>query len=421
MGLFKNDATRIGFIIIAIIFIFGTFCIYDVNRKLSLTSKVIGYFQHTENVSKINDFEYDVTSLLFTNSGANENEYFAEIVTDPVEDFDRTKKYNLEINGNKCGYVASNLEFVNADFINTFYATNNTVLLTDSLNIKVNFYKDGTKIVLITNNGEKAVKLWQSYIQKNGFKIKIVEDKFNSVIEADNIPSYTLLLYFGEELISTIQHNITNPAILPTTYNGFVITSWRDADGNIYSQLTLPNKDLTLYATVSQTKISFEINKTNLVRTFITENSSKRYTCKFVGISYSPEIYDDFYELLYQSPKDKFKVKLNLFDFLGEDLSFNSDYKGSINSVKTQSVSFFSYSVSTNKGAYTTDSNEFYYSFEVGIERREVNSKYSFTPYIDIEVVCATGDWDDKYNFVKEDSSNNTVSFLISCEINRVS
>jgi len=149
MGLFKTDATKIGFIIIAIIFMFGSFCIYDVNRMLNLTSTVIGYFKHTTDVVKINDFEYDITQLLFTNSGANENEYFGEVITDPVEGFDKTKKYAIEINGNNCGYINQNLGYVNANFMNTFYSTNNTVLLTDNLNIKVNFYKDGTKIILI--------------------------------------------------------------------------------------------------------------------------------------------------------------------------------------------------------------------------------------------------------------------------------
>lgn len=259
MGLFRNDATRIGFILIAIIFIFGSFCIYDVNRMLNLSSKVIGYFQHTTDVVKVNDFEYDITQLLFINSGANEKEYFAEVKTSPVEGFDKTKKYTIEVNGNKCGYVDKSLEYVNTNFINTFYSTNNTVLLTDKLNIKVNFYKDGTKIVLITNNGEQAVKLWSSYIQKNGFKLKIVEDNFSSVIEADKLPNYTINLYVGEELYKTLEVNLNTQknTYLPYIINDINIHSWKDVDGNIYDKVPLKNIDL--YGTI-QKALTFDIN-----------------------------------------------------------------------------------------------------------------------------------------------------------------
>ncbi len=263
MGLFKNDATRIGFIILAAVFLFGSFCIYDVNRMFNLTSKVIGYFQHTTDVVKVADFEYDVEQLLFTNSGADENEYFAEVKTSSVEGFDKTKKYTIQINGKNCGYVNKSLEYVNANFINTFYSTNNTVLLTDKLNIKINFYKDGTKIVLITKNGEKAVKLWSSYIQKYGFRIKIVEEPFNSTIEADNIPTYTVNLYVDGEIYQALSLNKFNQKeySLPVAIDNKVILNWKDSEGNLYAKIPLSNIDL--YATsviVDSTSLGIVIN-----------------------------------------------------------------------------------------------------------------------------------------------------------------
>ncbi|MGN1207923.1 MAG: hypothetical protein ACI4TI_00440, partial [Christensenellales bacterium] len=243
-------ATLIGYIILIVVYVFGTFCCFDLVREFNLTSKVIGYFQHSTDVSKISDFEYDITTLLFTNSGSKENEYFAEVVTSPIEGFDKNKSYTLTINDIKANKIYGDFSYINVEFMNKFNSTQDTVLLTDILNIKVNFYTDGTKIVFITKNGEQAVKLWSSYIQKNGFKIKIIEDNFYSTIEADNIPNYTINLYAEDELVQTLDFtSLTfNNVILPTTINNRPLLNWRDSEGNIKTKENLTLQSINLYA-----------------------------------------------------------------------------------------------------------------------------------------------------------------------------
>lgn len=193
--MFSNEANRIGYIILAIILFFGTFCIYDLNRMLNLKSEIIGYFKHTETAIKINDFEYDIQQLLFTNSGSSENEFFAEVLlSDVITGFDKTKNYNLLINNNKTTCVSGVFDYINVDFMNIFISTEDLILLTDTLNIKINFYKDSTKIVFITRGGEQAVKLWTSFIQKNGLSLKIIEDNFNSKLDVDGSTDDAVLL-----------------------------------------------------------------------------------------------------------------------------------------------------------------------------------------------------------------------------------
>lgn len=382
MGLFKTDATKIGFIIIAIIFMFGSFCIYDVNRMLNLTSTVIGYFKHTTDVVKVSDFEYDVEQLLFTNSGANENEYFGEVITDPVEGFDKTKKYAIEINGNNCGYINQNLGYVNANFMNTFYSTNNTVLLTDNLNIKVNFYKDGTKIVLITNNGEKAVKLWSSYIQKNGFKIKIVEDNFNSMIEVDNIPSYTVNLYVDGEIYQTLSVNFINisKTQLPLTINNFKVI-WKDAEGKTYE--TLPLKNINLYGTI-QKELIFDIKDATEFKIDELYGSMKRYSVSETRIFKSDEE-KELVNKLMQNPSAEIGIsnlnKFNSFKITrsGEYLVSSPDYYVSSIKEHTDYHFYMSFIINTNNEYSYVFSFSFFFEDSVNIGYASIKGSEQIT------------------------------------------
>ena len=194
-------ANRLGFIVILLVVAFGSFCCIDLAREFNIKSQIIGYFYTEPEVVKINDFEYDITSLIFSNTGT-ENQYYATANAKPVNNFDSTKQYTITINGIRANKSSVNNGYIDCDFTNKFLSTQSEEILTDILNIKINFYKEGTKIVFITNNGEQAIKLWSSYIAKNGFNLKIVEDNFNTTIKADNISVKTLELYFNNELIS---------------------------------------------------------------------------------------------------------------------------------------------------------------------------------------------------------------------------
>lgn len=258
----SRNASIVGYIVFVLIYIFGTFCCFDLIRQYNITSKVIGYFQHTTDVVKITDFEYDITSLLFTSSGAKENEYFAEVKTSPVEGFDKTKNYTILINDTKATNVKGEFSYINVEFMNTFNSTQDTELLTDILNIKINFFTDGTRIVFVTKNGEQAVKLWSSFIQKNGFKLKIVEDNFKSEIEADNIPEYAINLYVEDNLIDSLRFNFKTYDLLqlPKIINGRKVLYWKDLENNIYYKI--PYKNINLYAVLDDViNTTFELTK----------------------------------------------------------------------------------------------------------------------------------------------------------------
>lgn len=402
----------------------GVFTAYANYEYFTIKGGTLGSFGDIfENKNKLmqNELKFDFENFVLIASGNNDNEFSARLAIDAVNQ--KMTDKTIFVNDIPTKTINRGDNYIFSEYNYTFYDENLKEKCSDTLTIKFVFNSKSSECILTTQGGIDKVAHWNYFLKKNNFIVEIKKYDYiqDTELKVDDEINHTLTLYFEDELIDIIEFNITSPATLPTTYNGFAITAWKDADGNVFTQSNLPNQDLTLYATISQTKTFFEINSTNLVRTFITDESSKRYTCKFVGASYTPKIYDDFYDLLYQNPNNHFNVKLNLYDFLGENLSFNSNDKGNYGSHNSsQPISFFNYLVSTGKTEYYEGSNEFYYTFTFCIERRKVNSDYIFTPYIDVEIVCATGDWSDKYNFVKEDTANNTMSFSVTCEINRV-
>lgn len=237
------DLGKVFKIILVILAIFSYIYVF---KTLNIKNTIIGSWYQEPNITQAAKFEYSVSSLLFTNSGTNKNEYFADAHAPIVEDFDKNKRYNITINGIEANRVAGNYSYVNANFTNKFISANNKEILTDTLNIKINFYTDGTRILFLTNQGEKSVDLWSSFIAKNGLVIKVIEDNYIPQMEADNIPTFTINLYDGETLLNSIETSAITTRTLPLTINGKNVKKWLDSEGNIYT--TTPLKNIDLYA-----------------------------------------------------------------------------------------------------------------------------------------------------------------------------
>ena len=211
-----KTSEKIGVLVIILFFIFGFYCFVDVCRTLNIKNRVIGYFYTEPEIVTMSDFEFDIKSLLFINTG-EENQYYAQAKAKPVSNFDSTKQYTITINGIEANRVEGNYTYIDCNFTNQFNSSLNEAKLIDTLNIKINFYKEGTKLLFITNGGTEAIQLWNSYIAKNGFLLKIEEYKLDTQIKYDKIPEYTINYYdLNNTLIESYtqtykgnKHNIT--------------------------------------------------------------------------------------------------------------------------------------------------------------------------------------------------------------------
>lgn len=260
-------AKRTGLIVIFVIFLTGILACFDLYTKLNIKSAVYGYFYTEPEVIQINNFEYDITSLLFTNTGTK-NQYIAKATTKAVSGFDKNKKYTATINGNLCS-TTTNTDYINVTFTNQFNSTSDNILLTDELNIKINFYKDGTQLVFITNNGEQAVKLWASYISKHGFKIKLVESSYTSSLEVENLRKITYsievrengntrYLEFNDYCQLNIDYDVKDISDLTELASDYTFLGFAQNQtelDNIFTAtrittLTAPTEDVTLYGLI---------------------------------------------------------------------------------------------------------------------------------------------------------------------------
>lgn len=292
-------AKRTGLIVIFVIFITGILACFDLYTKLNIKSAVYGYFYSEPDINQINDFEYDITSLLFTNTGT-ENQYIAKATTKAVSGFDKNKKYTATINNNLCS-TTTNTDYINVTFTNQFNSISDSILMTDELNIKINFYTDGTQLIFITNNGEQAVKLWSSYISKNGFKIKIVESDYAGQLKIEGLRKVTYNLKIEEaDNTRTVTINdycqLNSPYTIKTlsdildfdltnfTFYGFTTTQ-SDLDDPLSLIATTgtitPNSDVVMYGLIVHDDVHAKYVKTGTLKINIefssALNSEKSY------------------------------------------------------------------------------------------------------------------------------------------------
>ena len=393
-----------------IIYLLGIFSFIYVFRVLNVKNVIIGYFYTEPDVVKISDFEYDFKSLLFKNSGANDNEYFSRVNAKPVSNFDKTKKYTVTINGIQANRVYGDYTYINSNFTNTFISTQDTTLLTDTLNIKVNFYTEETIIVFTTQSGEKAVSLWSSYIAKNGFVLKIVEDNYIPQIEADNLTKYKVDLYFGSEIINSFYRTAINDFYLPVEYKGFKINSWEDEDNNYYinsTKDTIPFKDIKLYAVVDETRLNFSINQYTITKITkdIETTSDVKYSARLFLDNYSIADLDssNIYELMNSTPKNygfKFSVENFYVDYMDSDFMTNPNYV-----CHNSGSGFVVFYVARNP--YNDATYKYNLKFTFSIKNNIV------TPYLDI-VIC---DDNESFKQFERDLENKVFNFNINIEI----
>lgn len=400
---------RTGIIASIIIFILGFLAFTYCWKTLNVKNLILGSFYHEPEVVKISDFEYEIKSLLFTNSGTNENEYFATATAKPVSNFDRNKKYTLTINDIRANRDYGDYSYINANFTNTFISTQNKELLTDSLNIKVNFYTTETKIVFTTENGEQAISLWTSYIAKNGFVLKIIEDNYTPQIEADNLIDYKVDLYFEETIIKTFYHNAIDDFYLPVEYKGLKINSWRDDDNNYYTNSTrkeLPLKTMNLYAVIDKTRLTFSFNKNTVIKTINNTNSNAVHSAKLYLNNYSIEDLgtDNIYSTMCILPEN-YSYNFQVNNFYVEHISSQFSKTNFVWHNSGDNFDLFTMKINYRSEATYKYNLNFYIYIKNNIA----------TPYLEISI---NEDY-ECFNSFENDMTNNNINFEINIDVTK--
>lgn len=196
---FKFPSLRTAVAILAsVMFVFCS-CI-AINRVVTYYTVSGKTYGTVDSVFKNNQVDFEKTddyTFEFRNFGLQSttitNQYQARATdTHKIEIDLSNNDWALFVNGTLLSNLQNTKSTLTGDLFYIFYDTNDTVIKADALTISVAFEEKTTEIVLTTNGGDIAVNLWNTYLNKNGFKLKLkkVESRTpNNTIKVDEEPT----------------------------------------------------------------------------------------------------------------------------------------------------------------------------------------------------------------------------------------
>lgn len=288
---YKYPITRKAILIIAVCTFVATSCM--------MGSRVIEYYtisgQTYGTVSSVfNDrkTEYEKTGELtfeFSKFGLQSTTLegqFQARVTDPHKiDIDLTNNdWSIYVNDTLLSNISTSGSALSGELTYLFRDTNNTPITVDTLFISIGFEDNATDIVVTTNGGDIAVNLWNTYLNKNGFKLELKQTEPHSVDKVititDDLNSYTikdsaideLNLYINKALFDSygFDKSVTIKFRKYSTINagfGSSLLSWTDDVLTLEMEL---KKELTDY-----------------YRFTLTDYPSTDYSCFFLNFKLS--------------------------------------------------------------------------------------------------------------------------------------
>ena len=72
-----------------------------------------------------------------------------------------------------CSEINFGTDHISAKYNYSFYDYEDNVQHSDTLDFKVSMFDNFTTIFIRTDGGSESVKYWNSFVEKNGFKIEI--------------------------------------------------------------------------------------------------------------------------------------------------------------------------------------------------------------------------------------------------------
>lgn len=161
----------------------------------------IGNVFNPNEVKVVDDITYKFSNTELLQVG-DTNTYKASVSIDEVLELTKGVKYQLLINDVPCGYTDNNEDYIVADYSYVFYNEDMSIALTDTLKIRIAFYKNSTSFTVSTDGGQTAVKYWNYYFNKNDFVIKLgTKSTTNNDKDYSNgdITNFATVRYFVNE------------------------------------------------------------------------------------------------------------------------------------------------------------------------------------------------------------------------------
>lgn len=250
---------------------------FKLNEYYSADGGVYGYIENllnntSKSENKDDSVKIELSNIVFS-ATSNVDEYSATFILDDIFNFDSEKDYVVLVNGVPCANCESVIglaeSFVKGDFEYNFYAEDGSLILNDTLTIRVALHTNLTKVYVKTNGGSEAIKYWSSYVQKNKFDLDIKEINYSSsdieisdgLIVDDMIHSVN---YFVGETLVNKQVYKQGSNVEFVDYKGdnsYLFLGWSLDNKNVVDSLVV-EETINLYAVFGKVTV----NVTNLTK-----------------------------------------------------------------------------------------------------------------------------------------------------------
>lgn len=218
----------------------------------------------------------------------SKGKYSASMTTDVILPLENNELYFISVNNEPCSTISCENKDIYAIYNYSFMDRVDgkyQILAEDAMTIYFALYDNYSYLYLEVENGDESVQLWNSYFNKNGFKVKISKTTTSYYTAAN----YKQVRFFSKDYkeIKTITLKENTDYILPQLeYDGFTYKYWRKSNNELVSKITSISENYDFYGLdyvpvdLSETSYNFTIDDL-----WYTESASnipnKTYNCDF--------------------------------------------------------------------------------------------------------------------------------------------
>lgn len=155
----------------------GVFSGIKLNEYYNAEGGIFGKIDDIINPNKVEisnqatSIDFDFSQVVLT--GTDDTSYSAKFTSEEVLTLDSNSNYKVFVNGSPCKIIDYTSSSLVCKYNYVFYGSEGNVILEDELSFTFGFNKYSTDLIVYTKGNSEAVALWNSYFDKNQFKVTV--------------------------------------------------------------------------------------------------------------------------------------------------------------------------------------------------------------------------------------------------------
>lgn len=190
----------LGFLVVVLI-ISGILTAFANYEWMTARGGIYGAIEDIKNANKVvqNELTFDFEAFTLEATG-NKDEYMARMTINNVDNLDLSNK-TIYVNSEPTSLVASSKKYIISKYSYLFQNEDLQEISVDTLKIRFSFGEKLSECVISTTGGFKNVKLWNEYIEKNGFKVIVKDFDYTPNLEiVGRLGTFKISFNYSEDL-----------------------------------------------------------------------------------------------------------------------------------------------------------------------------------------------------------------------------